>query len=182
MSQAQKGPLYFQKGLTVAAILASLFLFFQNCAPAKVSTTETEQSSVQPDSADLGSSAPNPTPTPAGAPTTTPTPVAMGKLTPSTTLLDFGNQNIVQQSTRMITLTNTGNASLIISSIQLTGDNFSTATTTCYGSLAAGASCVISVNYFPLSFGESSGLLEITSNGSPSKLLIQLKGMAALPN
>ncbi|MGA3327934.1 MAG: choice-of-anchor D domain-containing protein [Terriglobia bacterium] len=77
--------------------------------------------------------------------------------------LTFSNQSAGTISApQPVTLTNTGNAALAISSITTSG-NFGQVNN-CPGSLAAGGSCTISVNFSPTASGTRQGLLTITDN------------------
>jgi hypothetical protein len=77
-------------------------------------------------------------------------------------------------SAKPITLTNTGNGSLSITSISTTGD-FSQ-TNTCGSSVAAGASCVINVTFKPTATGTLAGSLLITDNAPGSPQTVALSG------
>ncbi|HVH71468.1 MAG TPA: choice-of-anchor D domain-containing protein, partial [Candidatus Dormibacteraeota bacterium] len=87
----------------------------------------------------------------------------------STTSLSFGGQFLTTTSAaaKNVTLTNTGNALLTISSIAASGDFAET--NTCSATLAAGASCTISVKFQPTATGPRTGTLTITDNapGNP---------------
>jgi hypothetical protein len=95
----------------------------------------------------------------------------------STASLTFGPQVLGTQSTpQTITLTNTGQASLSISSINVSSP-FSE-TFTCPGLLAGGASCTISVVYTALIAGTQPSTLTITDNASGSPQVVSLTGTA----
>ncbi len=79
----------------------------------------------------------------------------------STTSLAFGNQPIdMTSAAQTVTLSNTGNAALSITSLTLTGTNASDfeQTNTCGSSLAAGANCTIAVMFTPSIAGDRGGL------------------------
>jgi hypothetical protein len=81
----------------------------------------------------------------------------------SPTSLVFANQLVNSSSAnQVVTLTNTGTATLNIKSIAATGD-FS-ALPTCNNTLAAGASCTISVAFTPTATGTRTGVLTITDD------------------
>jgi hypothetical protein len=83
----------------------------------------------------------------------------------SPTALTFGNQALGSASSPLaITLSNTGNAPLSISSITLSGD-FSE-TNTCGSSVAANSSCTINVVFTPTESGVRSGTLTINDTSS----------------
>jgi hypothetical protein len=73
-----------------------------------------------------------------------------------------------------ITVTNTGGAPLMVSSIASVGD-FS-ATNTCSSSIAAGANCRIQVVFTPTQFGTRTGQLSIASNATIVPQTISLTG------
>ncbi|HET8910464.1 MAG TPA: choice-of-anchor D domain-containing protein [Ktedonobacteraceae bacterium] len=95
------------------------------------------------------------------------------------TSLSFGNQNVTTTSTaQTVTLSNTGNASLSISGISVTGSNASdfAQTNSCPASLAANANCTISVTFTPSSTNARSANLSITDNASGSPQTVALSG------
>jgi predicted outer membrane repeat protein len=66
---------------------------------------------------------------------------------------------------QVFTFINTGHATLFITSIAVTGGDF-TQTNTCGLSLAAGASCTLSITFQPVTTGTRSGTLSVMSNAS----------------
>jgi hypothetical protein len=75
-------------------------------------------------------------------------------------------------SVKTITLTNNGNATLNISTLAITGDFFQKVTTgACQsgGTVLAGKTCTIKVNFHPTQVGLRTGAVSITDNaaGSP---------------
>ena len=90
--------------------------------------------------------------------------------------LDFGGQRAgFPTAARTITLTNTGTGAMAISSIAVDGEF--TQTHACPASLAAGASCAISVKFSPAaaSLGLRTGTLRVYDNaaGSPHSASVQ---------
>jgi len=77
------------------------------------------------------------------------------------------------------TLTNSGNASLTISPISVSGD-FSE-TDNCGTTVAAGSQCKISVTFTPTVVGTRTGTVTITNNASGSPQTIALSGMGVAP-
>jgi hypothetical protein len=77
-----------------------------------------------------------------------------------------------------VTLNNTGNATLNITSIGLSGSNASsfTETNTCGSSLAAGSNCSISVSFAPSSTGSFTATLSVADNANGSPQTIVLNG------
>jgi uncharacterized repeat protein (TIGR01451 family) len=82
-----------------------------------------------------------------------------------------------------VTLTNTGSAALNISGISITGTNPTdfAQTNTCSGSLAANASCSISVTFTPASAASFAATLSVADNatGSPQTVTLSGTGTAA---
>jgi parallel beta-helix repeat protein len=82
------------------------------------------------------------------------------------TAVDFGLQR-VGASSRTVTLSNTGTATLQIGNISVSGTGFlRTLVTpgTCGSSVAVGSSCTINVSFVPTTYGPKTGALTIASN------------------
>jgi FG-GAP-like repeat/Abnormal spindle-like microcephaly-assoc'd, ASPM-SPD-2-Hydin len=93
--------------------------------------------------------------------------------------VSFGNQALgVASSPQPVTLTNTGNASLTIDSITITGPQSSefAETNTCGTSIAAGAKCTISTTFTPTASGSRSATLNVTDNAGDSPQTAALTG------
>lgn len=104
-----------------------------------------------------------------------PAPAAVS-LSPDT--LDFGTQVIGNAATAQpVILKNSGGAALNIASIVASGD-FSQSNT-CGSSLAAGASCTISVGFQPSAAGARSGSVVVNSNAASSPDTVSLSGTGA---
>jgi hypothetical protein len=73
-----------------------------------------------------------------------------------------------------VTLTNTGNASLSLTSVSVTG-NFAQ-TNNCGTSLPAGASCTVNVTFTPKAVGSPTGTLSFADNGPQSPQVVRLYG------
>ncbi len=94
--------------------------------------------------------------------------------------LTFGSLAVGTTSTpRDIILINGGGATLNISSIVATG-NFAQ-TNTCGGSVAAGASCTISIKFTPSTSGALSGSVTLTDNALGGPQVITLSGTGTVP-
>ena len=97
----------------------------------------------------------------------------------SPTSLTFGSQNVgTTSAAQTITLSNTGNAALSISSIALTGadpGDFAQ-TNTCGSSVAIGANCTISVTFKPPAAGSLTAVLTLTDNASSGSQNVGLSG------
>lgn len=89
--------------------------------------------------------------------------------------LTFAAQNTgTSSSAQTTTLSNTGSAVLNISSIAASGDY--ARTTTCGATLAAGASCTISITFAPTAADTRTGAVTVTSNAATSPSTISLSG------
>jgi len=78
---------------------------------------------------------------------------------------------------KTVTLTNTGNATLNISSIAPNGDFFlKTVAKSCKTTVLAGASCLIKVGFAPTQTGLRSGAVTITDNAANSPQSVALSG------
>jgi hypothetical protein len=109
-------------------------------------------------------------------------------VTLSPTSVNFGNVNIGSTSpAQSVKLTNSGNAALSISSIAITGTNSTSfaQTNTCpsgSSTLAAGASCTISVTFTPTVSGPLSASVSITDNAANSPQSVPLSGTGVTPS
>jgi hypothetical protein len=102
---------------------------------------------------------------------------AVASLSPSS--LNFGNEPVdVSTSSQVITLNNTGNAALSITSIAFTGTNATdfTQVDTCGGTVAAGGNCTIAILFTPLASGARGASLTLTDNASGSPQSVSLSG------
>ena len=92
--------------------------------------------------------------------------------------LSFGNQTVSTTSTvRYVTLSNTGNATLTFSgSFAISGDFHFAGLGTCGSSVAAGASCTISVKFTPTATGTRTGTVTLNDNAPNSPQSISLSG------
>jgi hypothetical protein len=102
-------------------------------------------------------------------------------LTP--TSLVFGNTVVNTTSTgKNVTVTNSGNATLNIASITVSGD-FAKVTSTkpCGSTLAAGANCIIRVTFTPTQLGLRTGNITITDNAANSPQTVPLSGKGVPP-
>src|SRR5439155_241759 len=105
--------------------------------------------------------------------------VAQASLRPST--LTFGKQNVgTTSAARTITLSNADTAAVAITSTAVTGSDASdfSQTNTCGSSVAAGASCAISVTFTPGMVGARSASIAVTDNVTGSPQPAALSGSA----
>jgi Cep192 domain 4 len=94
--------------------------------------------------------------------------------------LTFPSQVLNTSSTAMtVTLSNTGTASLSITSLTVAGDNKSdfSQTNTCGTSVGANASCTIMVTFTPTASGTRTAEVSIVDNASGSPHSVSLTGM-----
>ena len=98
----------------------------------------------------------------------------------SPTSLTFPAQRVgTSSSAQSVTLKNTGSAGLTITSITVSGD-FSQ-TNTCGSSVAASASCTLSVTFKPTATGTRTGAVTITDNANPATQTVSLTGTGSSP-
>ena len=98
----------------------------------------------------------------------------------SPTSLTFTGQLVgTTSAAQTVTLSNTGTAPLAISGIVATGDFAQT--NACGTSLAAGASCTISVTFTPAAAGGRTGAVTITDSATGSPRTVALSGTGTVP-
>jgi hypothetical protein len=90
----------------------------------------------------------------------------------SASSIAFGSISFGKTSTFNLTISNAGTASFTLAET-VSGAGFSISSTgkTCSTSLAAGASCVLPVEYDPTAVGTNSGTLTLTTNGGSSPVI-----------
>ena len=101
----------------------------------------------------------------------------VASLSPST--LTFASQTVgATSAAQTVTLNNTGNAALTLTSVALTGTNSSdfAQTNTCGSSVAAGANCSISVTFTPAASGTRTATVTLTDNATGSLQTVTLSG------
>jgi len=102
----------------------------------------------------------------------------------SPTSVAFGSEAVGSATaSQYITMTNTGNQALAISSIGITGANASSFTfgNSCGTSLAAGANCSIHGHFNPLANGSLTATITITDNAGGSPQTVALSGTGLGP-
>ena len=75
---------------------------------------------------------------------------------------------------KAVTLDNSGNGALIITSVAVIGDFVQT--NTCGSSVAVGANCIVNVTFTPTAGGTRAGTITITDNATDSPQTISLSG------
>jgi hypothetical protein len=106
-------------------------------------------------------------------------------VTLSPTSLSFENQTVgIGSSPLVVTLTNSGNLPLTITSIQITGADSSDfgQTNNCPSSLAPNVSCKISVTFTPTATGNRSAAVSVTDNAPGSPQSVPLTGVGTSPS
>ncbi|HCT77402.1 MAG TPA: mycodextranase [Micromonosporaceae bacterium] len=99
----------------------------------------------------------------------------------SASSLSYGNQTVgTTSAAQTVTVSNTGNAAATLGAVNVSGDF--ARTTTCGSSLAAGASCSVSVTFTPTVAGTRSGSLSFTSNAPGSPHTVTLAGNGVTSN
>jgi hypothetical protein len=94
------------------------------------------------------------------------------------TSMTFLSQPVgIPSAAQTVTLTNSGNAPLTISSAQVTGDYAQI--NSCPGSLTASTACTITVTFTPTVFGARTGTLTVTDNAAASPQFVSLNGTGA---
>ena len=92
--------------------------------------------------------------------------------------LTFASLSVGSSSAaQTVTVTNSGNASLSISGVHVTGD-FSQ-TNNCPGNLASGSSCTVNVVFTPTASGTRSGTLTLTDSVQSGSQTVSLTGSAS---
>ncbi len=93
----------------------------------------------------------------------------------SASALSFGSQAVNTTSpVQIVTVTNSGTATLNVGSITATGPFAQT--TTCNSPVAAGGNCTISVTFTPTTTGSAVGSITLTDNAGSSPQTISLSG------
>ena len=95
-------------------------------------------------------------------------------LSASPSSLSFGSTAVGATSAQTVTVSNPGSAAVSMSSVGVTGP-FSE-TNNCGTSLAAGASCTVSVTFAPTAAGSATGTLSVNSSAPGSPLTVALSG------
>jgi hypothetical protein len=97
----------------------------------------------------------------------------------SPTSLNFGNQPVGTKSlAKKIILSNKGSVAVIITSVSITGTDAKdfAQTNTCGKTVAAGASCFLSVTFKPLTKGNREAAVSVSDNGGGSPQTASLAG------
>ena len=101
-------------------------------------------------------------------------PVPLVDLSPGS--VDFGDVGVGDNSASTIVLSNPGTGLLTINNIDVSGAGFSIDSSDCGGSLAAGGSCDIDVEFAPTSPAGYSGSVSVVSDAASSPDVVPLTG------
>ena len=101
---------------------------------------------------------------------------ASPKLVAAPGSLTFGTVGVASNSTRTVTLTNSGITVVSISRINVNGKGFSMSTVATPLKLAAGQSISLEPHFAPATAGAATGSIAITSNASDPNLTVALSG------
>src|SRR5262249_16907979 len=102
----------------------------------------------------------------------------------STPNVTFGAQAIGTTSpTQAVTLSNSGNGALTISSLSVTGANASdfVQTKTCGTVVAAGSTCTISISFTPTATGSRTAFITISDNAGAQNIALFGTGLISGP-
>ena len=114
-----------------------------------------------------------------GVASTAPSPTYL--LTPSASSLTFGKTLVGSSASQAVTLTNTGNSSVSISQISVSGTGFTAGGVTPPVTLAVGQGVSLLVGFSPSLAGASTGSVTVVSNATNSPATILLAGTGVQP-
>jgi hypothetical protein len=104
-----------------------------------------------------------------------------GSLSTAPASINFGTKRVGLTTAGVkLTITNRGNAPLLTTLVEFTGANetdFAITGNSCPKTLAAGASCAITLAFKPTAVGTRSASLKFTTNGAPAVVGIPLTGI-----
>jgi hypothetical protein len=112
--------------------------------------------------------------------TLTVNPPAPGALTPSTTSLNFGNVIVTKNSGLGVTFTNSGNVSLTVSGVTISGGSFGASGISNGQIITPGQVVTLNVTFAPAATGGVTGSVTIASNASNSPVVVGLSGSGVL--
>lgn len=104
-----------------------------------------------------------------------------GVLSLSTAALDFGSVLLTTEAPQSVTLTNTGAAAVALPASFVVSAPFGLVAEDCPESLAAGASCTISLKYAPTQAGVQSQNLSISSTSEVTPVTLAMTGTGQAP-
>jgi hypothetical protein len=101
---------------------------------------------------------------------------ASAQLTRSPSILRFGNVDVGQTETLMVTVTNTGVTSVTLSGVSVSEPQFATPNLSLPLVLAAAQSVEVSISFTPTTTGWTPATIKFTSNASNPSLTVQTGG------
>ena len=101
---------------------------------------------------------------------------ATSQLTASPGSLSFGNVNVGVSPSLGITLTNSGNSNVMISSVNTSGAGYSASGVGSSATLTPGQTATLNVTFAPTAAGSVTGSVSVASNASNSPATISLSG------
>ena len=104
-------------------------------------------------------------------------------VTLSATSVNFGNDTVSDPTNQTLTITNSGDAPLVVGSVQISGADAGdfTAGNGCGTAVAPGSACNIVVTFDPESAGSRTATLSITDNAGNSPQSVSLVGVGLAP-
>jgi hypothetical protein len=102
-------------------------------------------------------------------------------LVPSSAEVSFGEVLVGNTAIQTVTVSNTGDTSVNISSASITGHGFQLMGGMPSGAVAAGESMNLQLQFAPASFGATTGAITLSSDGPDPALRISLRGTGARP-
>ena len=109
------------------------------------------------------------------------TPAAKSALVPSSAEVSFGDVLVGNTAVQTVTVSNTGDTSVNISSAAISGHGFQLVGGMPSGAVAVGASMNLQLQFTPASFGATNGTVTLVSDGPGPALRISLRGTGARP-
>jgi len=100
-------------------------------------------------------------------------------LNPNPTSVAFGSVNLSTNNTKSVTLTNSGNSSVTISSVTVAGAGFGATGASSGLTLPSGQSATLTATFDPAASGSATGSITVTSNATNSPAVIALSGTGA---
>src|SRR5271156_6064781 len=104
----------------------------------------------------------------------------MGRLSATPASASFGDVVMGDNDSKAVRLSNTGTSSLTISRVSVSGKGFSISKVATPLKLSVGQSISLEAHFTPVTTGEATGSIAITSNASDSKLAIGLSGTGVM--
>jgi hypothetical protein len=111
-----------------------------------------------------------------GTTTSTPAPPNVPVLTLSSTAVSFGSVGVGSQGSTSVTLTSSGTAAVLIQSVAVSGDAFSTGKLQLPLTLAPGQQIALPLTFAPSAAGAQQGEIKLTDNATGSPSTVSLTG------